>query len=260
MPKRAAAVLPEAEIIASLLAKLDDAGMAGLTQRALVGKASRTSEAREGALQRLEKSGLAVVLHGARSSQWYAARHAPSVAMAVDWLRVQGPQKGLMVWRADDFKKFLPKALRVFASQALASLMEAGEMWELRAYSGKARFWVFANAMNPLKPGRVATKLGESPSLELAPTQRFVVVGPAARAAYERWKQTSGSSLMAISDLQSEANVPLRALHDWLLDEAQAHRAELSEGDWSLASEEMRSACLRAQGMQFIRVRLQECR
>ena len=256
MPKRTA-VLPEAEIIASLLAKLDGAGTAGLTQRTLVGKASRAAEARESALQRLEKSGLAVVLRSARSWQWYAVRHAPSVTVAVEWLRVQGPEKGLAVWRADDLKKFLPKPLQVFAPQALASLMESGEMWELRAFSGKGRFWVFAHAINPPSQRKVATKPDDIPANDLAPTQRFVLVGPAARAAYERWKHTSGSTLMAISDLQREANVPLRALHDWLLDEAKAHRAELSEGDWSLASDEVRAACLRAQGMQFIRVRLQ---
>ena len=258
MPKRPAPSIPaEAEILAGFLEALDAAGVAGLPLSKLVKGGVALKQARSAALQRLEQSGLAVEHRIGAKAHWFAVRHEPGAGAALKWLRDKGMPRGLVAWTAADFKRLLPPALKVFAMEAAASLAQTGELCELRAASGKSRYWFFAKTL-PFHPHAIL-EMPEVPDASRNPsTQRLVLVGPAALAAYTRWRQSSGSSLMAISDLVREANLPLRALHEWLLEEAKARRAELSEGDWTLATEEMREAALQVQGMKFIRVRFEE--
>lgn len=258
MPKRSSpSIPPEAEILAGFLESLDAAGVTGLPASKLVKGGAALKLARSAALQRLAQSGLAVERRLGARVFWFAVRHEPGTAAALQWLRDKAMHRGLVAWTAADFKKLLPAALKVFAMEAVASLAQTAELCELRAASGKARYWFFAKTL-PFRPQAIQ-EMPASP--ERAPdssTQRLVLVGPAALAAYTRWRQSSGSSLMAISDLAREANLPLRALHEWMMEEARARRAELSEGDWALATKEMQEAALQVQGMKFIRVRFEE--
>lgn len=235
---------PEAEIIAGMLASLDAAGTAGLSEAKLLsgGRARRHGQAE--ALGRLDRGRLAVMWRKGRSILWFAARHAPSVEAVVTALREKAVPRGAVAWKAADLNRLLMPVQRDLLHEALSLMLKDGEVWELRAANGKGCLWLFPKSLhlgNRHFPQPVARDPAE-----------------ALQSAYAAWRRQSGSSLMAIADLQAASGVPLPGLHEWLRAEAAAGRAELSEGDWSLASPDMRAAALSLQGQKFIRVRLQE--
>lgn len=230
---------PDAEIIGGMLAALDAAGQAGLSGPKLLAGPPVGRQERMVALQRLERGGLAVLRSRGKAQLWFAARHAPTVDAVMNSLREKVVPQGAVAWTPSELNRLLPAAQRDLMAEALSRLAEEGEAWELRAAKGNGRYWLFAKA---LQVGHQRVPTGEA----------------GIQAAYAAWRKRSGSSLIAIHDLQEATGMPLAELHEWVRREAAQGRAELSEGDWSLASPEVREAALTLQGQKFIRVRLQE--
>ncbi len=239
------------EFIGVLLGALDAAGLKGLANAKLPAAKGKKKEAKAVALQRLEEGALAVKLQKGKSVLWFAARHAPSPASAALALQQNAMAKGPVVWGLADLKKLLLPVQKSHLAAALESLVQSGQVLSLKSVNGRSRFWIFREALSsvsaPVQP--------HAPSSMSPPPQHD---GEPLRAVYTAWRSRSGSSLMAIQDLQHTSGLPLTKVHQWLRQEAAAGRAELSEGDWSLAPELVREAALVVGGQKFIRVRLHE--
>lgn len=245
MPDPRAIMPPDAEIIAGMLASLDAAGPAGLTGAKLLAGPAASRGERIVALQRLERGGLAVLRTKGKGQIWFAARHAPTVEVVMASLREKAVPHGAVAWTVGELSRLLPAAQRDLVAESLSALAAAGEASELRAAKGAGRYWLFSKAL------QVGHQRLPAPS-GMQGTESAIL------AAYAAWRKPTGSSLMAIHELQTASGVALAELHNWLRREAAAGRAELSEGDWSLASDSAREAALSLQGQKFIRVRLHE--
>lgn len=241
-----AAPQPDAEIIGHLLMALDAAGMKGLATAKLVGSGKK-KEAKSSALRRLEDGGLAVKFKKGASFCWFAARHAPSAQSVAEALKEKALPRGAVVWALTDLNKLVLTFQKALVKEALDLLTTSGEVLVVKSVNGRSRYWIFSGALPagaallPVAAGPVANSMGKGLS-----------------EAYKAWRGKSGSSLMSIHDLQNETGIPLPDVHVWLKQQAAAGRAELSEGDWSLASPEVQKAALVVGSQKFIRVRLHE--
>lgn len=231
-----------------MLASLDAAGTAGLPEGKLLGNVAALKAPRESALQRLDRGGLAVAHRKGKVVLWFAARHKPALETVMDCLREKAVPLGAVAWTVTDLGRLLPPVQRGLLTKALHAMADAGEVWELRASKGSGRCWLFSKSV----------QLGSHRVPQTSDGASSASIAAAVHAAYATWRRKAGSSLMAISDLQSSSGEPLPALHEWLRSEAAAGRAELSEGDWSLAPPEVRAAAIVVHGRKFIRVRFPE--
>lgn len=77
-------------------------------------------------------------------------------------------------------------------------------------------------------------------------------------AAYGRTVEKTGFSDVLISDLHGHlrGDVPLETLKNWLTEECRSERAVPSLGDWSLSSEEARTAAIEINGRPHLRIRI----
>jgi hypothetical protein len=62
------------------------------------------------------------------------------------------------------------------------------------------------------------------------------------------------STYVYFNDLALRCELPIASVHDWALKKARAGQAELSEGDYSLAYEDQRSACFEHKGKRYLMV------
>lgn len=75
--------------------------------------------------------------------------------------------------------------------------------------------------------------------------------------AYNKIKQKSGGiSTVEIYALKKELKVSIESLHDFIIEEAKAGKAELHKGDWSKSSEQVRSAVIEINGGKFLLVKI----
>ncbi len=75
------------------------------------------------------------------------------------------------------------------------------------------------------------------------------------RNAYDQLVRESGLPDVRISDLHRKSGFNLEQLQSWLIEQSRAGRIAPSRGDWSLGSEEQRSAAITIQDEPFMKVR-----
>jgi hypothetical protein len=147
-----------------------------------------------------------------------------------------------------DLKKALAKEERALLAAALLSALEARLLVRLELRSGKTTRAIYA-AAGALQTG-APTK---AESEEAAPAPPF---NDSVRRAYEALHRRTGFPAVNISGLQGESGVAMDELKPWLVEEYQAGRAVLAEGDWSLATPEEREGAIEVHGQRCILVRL----
>lgn len=168
-----------------------------------------------------------------------------------------------------DLKKALAKEEQSLLASALVYALEARLLVCLFLRSGKTTKPLYASASalfnarwekatpNPEPAAQVTfDREGRQFSVTMLDPEPAVSLSRAVRAAYGALVRRTGFPAVNISRLQSESGVEMGELKGWLLDEYQCGRAVLSEGDWSLATEEERRGVIEVQGQRCILARL----
>jgi len=243
-----------------ILAKLHEAGSAGLTKARLGVKDARGKAAQ--ALSALLSARRAANLGGSRRTCYVSIEHFNPLERAC----AQVEKNALSRKSAADhpvellIKKELEKGcegeVRKKIDEAVDWLVKEKRLVKLR----RSRSFYFVSA-EKLKEIVTLTKLersdGAEPQSQPSPVQvpdkvdRQRVV-----AAYQRLRSKLGYSNVEISELRRELDISMGELKRFLLEESHRGHAILSLGDWSVSSDEIRSGAIELFGRPHLLVRL----
>ena len=231
-----------------ILNKLKEAGAAGLGKSKLIGN----SAAEKAVLSELETKGLVINLGKGRVTRYVlpefnkplpdpleiACEHIEKKASSVKAGLFTG--KELAAGCKGDAKKKADEAIRWLI----------GEKKLLQLKRGKTVYFLHVSAIQDvlLTPQSVSEEKKEFSGLN-----REQVL-----AAYRKVRQRIGFSDVEIYELQQESGCDTDSLKNFLLEESREDRAVLSFGDWSLSSEETRSAAIHIRGKTYLLVRFKE--
>lgn len=229
----------------ALLDRLRPAGVSGLTRTAL---GITRSPVLKQALAELEKE-RAVANIGNRNRPLYVARefYTP-LETAAEWLDAALSDtrlEGLSLTRLRTLARKWPSAIRNRVDDAIAWL--AGEGRLLKIKSGRVFLFLYVPVLRKALPA-----LPEHASRELSLDMDRVL------AAYRQVKARLGFSNVEISELRREMGIPMAELETFLMERHRRGEVILSTGDWSLASEEIRTGAVRLDGRIYLLARFPE--
>ncbi len=175
----------------------------------------------------------------------------PTVEGVAGKLREIGPTEGQpTLWTGPELARKLTAAEQPLFEDAIELLLAAREVIALAR--PKASFFAFAE---PLK----AALSAESPAAETAPEPPAVNRDSVLTAYYKLVRESGGFPDIKISALQKALGPAAPGkLAGVLIDLWREGAANLSLGDWSLASEEMRAAAVELDGEQYLLVRIDD--
>ncbi len=231
-----------------ILEKLRTAGRSGLSKS----KLGVTSQAREKALTDLVKRGRVTARRVGPYKKYWLPDNAPSLETVERTLNERCATKPDTLYRKEELKRLLPPAEKSLLEEALPHLVADKTFHELRR--GQSRYYLhlpsFVAAHN-LGAGR------DEAAAAAQPTQATPFSSQAVRQAYTRLVEATHFPFVMISRLLRESGQDLNALQDYLLKEQAQGRAELSEADWSIASEDERKAAISKGERRYLSVRLE---
>lgn len=124
------------------------------------------------------------------------------------------------------------------AKDLAKSLVKEGELFEFNRKG--TSYYVFTAA----------------PGLQIGEQKKPGVDGRKLSRSYGELTKEKGFSAVSISELARRSGVDLEELKNYLVSEAKANRAELSEGDWSVSDEFVRSGAIPFRGKRLLLVEL----
>ncbi len=222
-----------------ILDQLERAGKRGLTK----GKLKISSKSlKEKAFKSLQKSGEIANLGTARSQQWVLARYNQPLEIAYDQIEQIAQLTKGQLYSKTALLKGLKGNIRSKGDEAIRLLCQEKKMLRLKA--GRTQYFVHFNAIAALLPAAVT--MAAADAAPGASDQDELNIRQAVQAAYQRIikRDRFGFSDVHIYDLQQESGISMDELKAYLKAESAAGRAVLSEGDWSLSSEAVRSGVI----------------
>ena len=232
-----------------ILEKLGEAGRSGLSKNGL----GAQSQVRQKALTDLVKQRRVTARQVGRYKRYWLPEHAPSLETVEQTLNKACGGKPDTLYRKEELKRLLPQAERSLLEEALPHLIADRTFHELRR--GKSRYYLHLPSFTAVPKG--ASGEVETKSSGGGTVQASTFSAQAVRRAYTELVEETYLPFVMISRLARESGQDLDALHDYLLKEQAQGRAELSEADWSIASEEERAAAISKGARRYLSVRLQ---
>ncbi len=226
------------EISASILAKLEAAGAAGLPKSKLPG----SKKAKE-ALQQLLQSGEINNL-GAKTKPLYVSRHFKPFEEAYVAVEAKATPGIVTIYSLKQLKGKCAGAVAIKMGEAIKWLL--GEKKLIRIPQGKKPpAYLHSASIRPL------VDFG-SP---LSPSEAELSV-ESIRTAYDELVRETGFTDVPIASLQKRTGVPLAELKPWLVAQSQARTLVPTRADWSLATMEERAAAIDIAGEPHLRVQM----
>jgi hypothetical protein len=244
-----------------MLAKLREAGAAGLTKAGLGVKDAKGKAAQ--ALRELLNERLAANLGNLRQPCYVLLQYFNPLERACDQIeRYSLLKKAVrentigLIPRSEFEKGFKGPKGEIWKKfdEAIDWLLKTGRL--LKFQTGRNTYFVHVSQVSPSlssqgkAPAVTDTKVDSYPAAEIAGVQKDTVM-----SAYSRVKTRLGYSNIPIYELQQELGVPMEKLKSFIVEEARSGGAALSIGDWSLSSEEVRSGVIELGGYRYLLVR-----
>jgi hypothetical protein len=242
-----------------ILAKLNEAGAAGLTKTQLGGQSAKRAAVQ--ALRELLSEHKVANLGSPTRTCFVSIQNFNPLERAcaqVEKNALSGkstPDHAIDLLTRKELEKGCTGEVRKKIPEALDWLVKEKRLVKLR----RSRSVYFLSAE---KLGRIValTTLESGEATEpSSPPSPIAATGSINRkqvlAAYQRLRSRLGYSNVEISQLQRELKIPMDALKRFLLEESTQGHAVLSLGDWSVSSDEIRSGAIELFGKPHLLVR-----
>jgi hypothetical protein len=242
-----------------ILAKLNEAGAAGLTKTQLGGQSAKGATVQ--ALRELLSERKVANLGSPTRSCFVSIQNFNPLERACAQVEKNAlsakstPDHAIELLTRKELEKGCTGEVRKKIAEALDWLVKEKRLVKLR----RSRSVYFLSAE---KLGRIValTTLESGEAIEpSSPPSPIAASGSIDRklvlAAYQRLRSRLGYSNVEISQLQRELKIPMDALKRFLLEESSRGHAVLSLGDWSVSSDEIRSGAIELFGKPHLLVR-----
>lgn len=224
---------------AEILEKLRRAGDKGLPKS----KLPLTSGVRKQAFEELVKAREIANLGSPARTCLVLIEHFRPLEIACDLILEKFPQRALTLRSRSKLGEGIKGAIGGKVDEAVDWLVKDGKL--LKVKHGVATYYLSVEAVLAELPYAWV----KEPAEESADLETRVM------AAYGKVKQRIGFSDVEIFDLQQESGIPMDRLKAFLMDKSREGRAVLSQGDWSLSSDKVRSGAIELHGLAHLMVR-----
>jgi hypothetical protein len=241
---------------ANIVTKLREAGPLGLTKSKLGVKDAKSPSGR--ALKELVANRRLANLGSSKKTRYVLIEHFKPLELACE--KIEKNAKNVKPGRVgqiqllirSDLEKGCEGEVRKKVDEAIDWLVKEQKL--LRAQRGRTFYYFSADSMRSLLSEQVDLPISYLKPQEKEPELDKSTVF----TAYLRVRDRLGYSNVEISELRKELGVPMDRLKSFLLEQSRRGKAVLSVGDWSLSSDEVRSAVIEIGGYKYLLVRFLE--
>jgi len=250
------AVKSAAEHKANIIAKLRQAGPAGLTKSKLGVKDAKSPSGR--ALKELVADRRLANLGSRSRTRYVLIEHFKPLELACEQIEKNaknakpGRQGQIQLLIRNDLQKGCEGEVRKKVDEAVDWLVKAQKL--LRARRGRTFYYLAADHIRTLLAGQADLPIA-GPELQ---RKKPALDKSAVFSAYLRVRARLGYSNVEISELQRELAVPMDRLKTFLLEQSRLGNVVLSLGDWSVSSEAVRAGAIELYGRPHLLVRFKE--
>lgn len=238
-----------------ILEQLKKAGPKGLTKHQLGVK--RPKSVKGLALEALEKESKIGNLGTHRKNRYVLVQHYKPFEIACELVDHNAKAAGIIKSGAlfllirKDLAKGCEGEVRKKVDEAINRLVMDQKLVKLRR--GRSRYFLHSDILR-----EVLAEQAEIPAFETADPEPPSIKRGDAFTAYLRVRNYLGHSKVEIFELQQEMDVPMDQLANFLLEENSKGKVVLSRGNWSRASEAIRSGAIEINGQPHLLVEFKE--
>ena len=240
----------------NIITKLGEAGPVGLSKSKLGVKDAKSPSGR--ALKELLTNRRLANLGTRSKTRYVLMEHFKPLELACEQIEknAKGTKPGrlgqIQLLIRKDLEKGCEGEVRKKVAEAIDWLVKEQKL--LKAQRGQTFYYLSADRMRAL-----FAKQAEAPISDREPQEQELALDKSTVfEAYLRVRSKLGYSNIEISELLKELGVPMDLLKTFLLEQSRLGKAVLSVGDWSLSSDEVRSAVIEIGGYKYLLVRFLE--
>ena len=241
---------------AGIVAKLSDAGPAGLTKSKLGVKDAGSPSAR--ALKQLLDSRRVANLGSRSRTRYVLIEHFKPLELACE--KIEKNAKTAKPGRRDQMPLLIRKDLEKGCEGEVRKKVDEAVDWLVKeqklltAQRGRTVYYLSANRIRALLAEPTALPVAGSAGRQVEPAiDKSTVL-----AAYLRVKSRLGYSNVEISELRKELGIPMEPLKAFLLEQSRLGNVVLSLGDWSVSPEAVRAGAVELYGRPHLLVSFQQ--
>lgn len=239
-----------------ILGKLREVGASGLTKAGLGIRDAKSVGAR--ALKALQEEREIANLGTPSKTRYVLMEFYKPLELACDQIESNAKEAGssrsgiLELLSRKDLERGCVGEIRKKVDEAIDWLVKERKL--LRFRRGRVSYCVHVKRVKDLLMGGEASRIERNET----PTQPQVPGRSEFLTAYKRVKERLGYSNVEIYELKKELGAPMDQVKAFVLEENRRGNAVLSLGDWSLSSEETRSAAIELFGKPHLLVKLRD--